>query len=156
MSDTSPTELRVRLARADDARVIAEFNRAMARETEDLKLVSRTVNDGVMAVLTDPARGFYVVGERAGRVIGMLLVTYEWSDWRNGEFWWIQSVYVVPQDRGRGIYRALYDFARSRGRERGGVCGFRLYVDRNNRLAQGVYEALGMSPSGYLLYEQEA
>lgn len=146
---------RVRDAVHADVPVIAGFNRAMARETESRELPAHTVRDGVAAVVDDPGRGFYLVAELDEQVTGALLVTFEWSDWRNAFFWWIQSVYVVPRARGRGVYRALHAEALARARARGGVCGLRLYVEKANGAAQNVYAALGMRDSGYRLYEQE-
>lgn len=132
---------------------IAAFNVAMARETEDLALDPARVCKGVEAVLDNPRLGFYLVARSAGRTVGCLLITHEWSDWRNGMFWWIQSVYVAPDHRGRGIYRRLYEDVRSRALNDGNVCGIRLYVERDNRVAQDVYGALGMENSGYLVFE---
>jgi GNAT superfamily N-acetyltransferase len=110
---------------------------------------------GVSAVFSDDKKGFYVVAEDDGRIAGGLMVTYEWSDWRNGWFWWIQRVYVVPESRGKSVYRRLYEFVRQLAAERGNVCGFRLYVEHDNERAQRVYEKLGMEKSHYLMYEQE-
>jgi ribosomal protein S18 acetylase RimI-like enzyme len=145
----------VREARAADACVIAGFNRAIARETEGRDLAPHTVRDGVAAVMADPSLGFYRVAELDTRVVGALLVTYEWSDWRNGRFWWIQSVYVSPEARGLGVYRALHGQVRREALEQGGVCGIRLYVEKSNRRAQNAYASLGMQATDYHLYEQE-
>ncbi len=145
----------MRAARAEDAAVIAGFNRSMARETEGRDLVPHAVRDGVAAVLADPTLGFYLVGELRSRVVGALLVTTEWSDWRNARFWWIQSVFVSPEARGRGVYRALHREVCRRGRERADVCGVRLYVEKGNRAAQNAYSAMGMRPTAYRLFEQE-
>ena len=101
-------------------------------------------------------KGFYVVAEDAGRIVGGLMVTYEWSDWRNAWFWWIQSVYILPEARGQKIYSRLYDFVRSRAAEAGNVCGFRLYVETDNAHAQQVYKSVGMDASHYLMYEEKA
>lgn len=149
-------QITVRLAAPHDAQSLASYNRAMARETEDMDLDPRVVGAGVQGVFDDPSRGFYVVAEETDRMIGALMVTYEWSDWRNGVFLWIQSVYVEPGHRGQGVYRRLYDFVREHARARGDVCGFRLYVDADNARAQQVYAALGMRGSNYLLYEEAA
>jgi len=145
----------VRLAGPDDAGAIAAFNRAMARETENRDLAEEVILAGVRAVLADSDRGFYVVAESDGVVVGSLLVTFEWSDWRNAVFWWIQSVYVLPEYRRRGVFRALFRFLRERATEKGGVCGFRLYVERDNETARQTYEALGMSETPYRIYEAE-
>ena len=95
-----------------------------------------------------------MVAERAGEPVGCLLVTTEWSDWRNGLFWWIQSVYVVPAARRQGVYRALYDFVREQAREQPGICGFRLYVEKDNRNAQRTYRSQGMAETDYLICEE--
>ncbi len=147
-------QIEVRLARPRDAVKIAHFNNAMAMETESKALIERTVAAGVEAVFSSGDRGFYVVAERGGEVVGSLMVTYEWSDWRNGFFWWIQSVYVEPDFRRRGIYRMLYEFVIERARSAGNVFGFRLYVERGNSIAQEVYTTLGMRETDYLIFEQ--
>lgn len=144
----------VRAARRGDAPLIAAFNGAMARETEQRELDPSTVQQGVMAVLCDDALGFYLVAELQAQVVGALLVTVEWSDWRNARLWWIQSVYVVPHARRRGVYRALHEQVCARARALG-VCGVRLYVAHDNRAAQRVYRSLGMHASHYRIYEQE-
>jgi len=113
------------------------------------------ISAGVTAVFGDPAKGFYVVAEENGEVAGGLMVTYEWSDWRNGWFWWIQSVYIRPEYRGRRLYSDLYSYVKEKAAEAGNVCGFRLYVERENEHARRVYEKLGMAESHYLMYEEE-
>jgi ribosomal protein S18 acetylase RimI-like enzyme len=95
-----------------------------------------------------------VVAEENGRIVGGLMITFEWSDWRSGWFWWIQSVYILPEARGRGIYRLLYDFVKAMALDRQDVCGFRLYVEKENERAQRVYEKLGMEATYYLMYEE--
>ncbi len=128
----------------------------MARETEDLELDRDTVTRGVEAVFADPAKGAYWVAEREGAaepVVGGLLTTFEWSDWRNGTVLWIQSVYVVPEERGRGVYRALYEHLRHRVAGDPDLKGIRLYVDRRNMGAQRVYERLGMTREHYDTFE---
>jgi ribosomal protein S18 acetylase RimI-like enzyme len=159
MNDVSAAELgqeslRVRLATVDDRDAFVRFNRAMALETEDKTLDEGLVTPGVQAVFENPARGFYVLAESDDEIVAALMITFEWSDWRNAVFWWIQSVYVTPAFRRRGLYRRLYDFVRDRARHEGGVCGFRLYVEKNNRAAQQTYESLGMCESDYLMYEE--
>lgn len=147
--------LSIRLATPGDAEVIVRFNQAMARETEHLELDPARVTPGVAAVLGDPSKGLYWVAIEAGSgaVVGQLMITYEWSDWRNGVFWWIQSVYVDPAARGNGVYRALYDHVKAEAAADGGVCGIRLYVERDNRRAQAVYQKQGMKATDYLMYE---
>jgi GNAT superfamily N-acetyltransferase len=149
-----PDDVTIRPATADDADTIARFNRQMAEETEDKPLDPATVRRGVQTVFDDPDRGFYLVAERAGTVVGSLMVTTEWSDWRNGVFWWIQSVYVRPADRRTGVYTALHRAVRRRARDAADVCGLRLYVERGNERARGTYEALGMTETSYRMYEE--
>jgi len=145
--------MQIRLAGPDDADVLTEFNTAMARETEGKELLSEVISAGVRSLLRKRDSGFYLVAEDAGRVVGSLLVTKEWSDWRNGEFWWIQSVYVRPELRRRGVYKRLYAHVKEMAASDSGVCGFRLYVERENVQAQSVYGALGMKQTRYLVFE---
>ena len=152
--DTRYQPVQPRLAVAGDARTLADFNQAMALETEAKDLADGVALGGVEAALRDPVHGFYVVAETGREVAGALLVTYEWSDWRNGRIWWIQSVYVRPGHRRRGVYRALHEFVRDRARSTGGVVGLRLYVERENATAQRTYAALGMGETLYLVYEE--
>ncbi len=147
-------EVRVRDATTDDRDVLAEYNIRMARETEGLALTPATVRAGVLAALADEAKGRYFVAEAAGVVIGQLLLTTEWSDWRNGPMWWIQSVYVAPDYRRSGVFRALYEHALAEARALG-VPAIRLYVEEHNAAAQAVYERLGMKASGYVVYDLE-
>lgn len=147
------TETPIRHATPADVEVIAASNRAIALETEGKALDGPTVHRGVAALLADPSKGFYLLAERAGAVVGQLMVTTEWSDWRCGTFWWIQSVYVAPAARRSGVYRALYERLLAMAREDSGVCGVRLYVDRANASAQATYAALGMDRAHYELYE---
>jgi len=148
------TEIAVRPATRADAETLAQFNRKMAEETEDKPLDPGTVRKGVEAIFDDPSRGFYLVAERDGGVAGSLMITPEWSDWRNGAFWWIQSVYVRPEARRHGVYRTLYHAVRRRARGTEDVCGLRLYVERGNEEARETYEALGMTETAYRMYEQ--
>lgn len=145
----------IRLAERNDANALVEFNQAMALETEGKQLESEKITNGVAAVIADAAKGFYVVAERDDAIVGGLMVTYEWSDWRNGWFWWIQSVYILPEARGQKLYRRMYEFVKLRAAHAGNVCGFRLYVENDNVNAQKVYDAVGMSASHYLMYEEE-
>lgn len=137
-----------------DAERLIEFNLRMAQETEDKQLDSKVLTSGVNAILADPRHGFYLVGEANGEVIGSLMVTTEWSDWRNSTFWWIQSVYVAPEFRRRGVFRALYEDARSRAKKDKWVCGCRLYVERDNTPAQIVYTRLGLKETNYRMLEE--
>ena len=144
----------VRPAVRGDTPVIAAFNAAMAEETEGLALDHRRLQNGVEAVFRDPVKGFYIVAESDSAVIGCLMITYEWSDWRNGWFWWIQSVYITPSERGKKIYSRMYLFVKELAAARDDVCGFRLYVENENLSAQRVYAAVGMTVSNYRMYEE--
>ncbi len=128
----------------------------MAKETEHKTLDVDTVNAGVRGLLLRPGYGYYLVAELAERVVGCLLVTFEWSDWRNGLFWWIQSVYVSPEARRRGVFKAMYRTVEARAGESENVCGLRLYVERDNNTAQATYRALGMKKTAYRLFEAES
>jgi len=144
-----------RPATIDDADTIARFNQAMAHETEGKSLDLATLTAGVRCVFTEPGHGRYLVATTdAGRVVACLLITYEWSDWRNGQVWWVQSVYVDPEHRRRGVFKRLYRAVQELGQSTGGVCGYRLYVDQHNHHAQQTYQRLGMTPTTYLVYEQ--
>jgi GNAT superfamily N-acetyltransferase len=147
--------MNIRLAERSDISALVGFNQAMAHETEGKRLVSDVLTPGVAAVFEDEHKGFYVVADDEGTVVGGLLITFEWSDWRNNWFWWIQSVYVLPEYRGRSVYSRMYEFVKKLADERGNVCGFRLYVERENEHARKVYEKLGMHQSHYLAYEEE-
>ncbi len=147
--------MNVRLAAKTDIHALVGFNQAMALETEGKSLDDAILRPGVAAVFDDANKGFYVVTEIDGITAGGLLVTFEWSDWRNKWFWWIQSVYVLPDYRGRSIYSRMYNFVKSLANERENVCGFRLYVEHDNHHAQRVYEKVGMHRSHYLAYEEE-
>jgi ribosomal protein S18 acetylase RimI-like enzyme len=146
--------MNIRLAEESDTAALVEFNQAMALETEGKTLDAQILQSGVESVFHDEKKGFYVVAEENGQIVGGLMITFEWSDWRDGWFWWIQSVYILPAFRGRGIYRFLYDFVKEKAREKEDVCGFRLYVEKENTNAQKVYEKLGMETSHYLMYEE--
>ena len=143
----------VRDATTADADAIAAFQRAMARETEGKSLDGGLLQKGVSAVFGAPGKGGYLVAEAEGRVVGSLLITFEWSDWRNATFWWIQSVFVDAQWRRKGVYRALHKHVLETACADGGVCGVRLYVDRDNHGAQQTYQSLGMTRSHYDMYE---
>jgi len=146
--------MNIRIAVPEDADALVEFNQAMALETEGKHLDGDTLRRGVEAVFGDESKGFYAVAEDTERIIGGLMITYEWSDWRNGWFWWIQSVYIRPQARGQRIYSQLYEFVKAKATEAGNVRGFRLYVENDNYHAQKVYEKVGMDASHYLMYEE--
>ena len=154
-ADPAPP-LVVRAARRDEAGQLAAWAIAMALETEHKALDPVIVAAGVCAVFDAPARGSYVMAEDAeGRAVGTLMLTHEWSDWRCGDWWWIQSVYVVPAWRRRGVYRALHEHVRDLARSTPQVCGLRLYVERANAAAQRTYASLGMVDAGYAMFEEE-
>jgi GNAT superfamily N-acetyltransferase len=147
------SELQVRIAEPRDVEAIAELNMAMARETESRRLCPETITSGIRAVFDNPNYGFYVVAESKGEVVGCLLITFEWSDWRSGLFWWIQSLYVRPASRRHGVFKQLHEFVKAEALRRPEVCGIRLYVEQSNRVAQHAYEEAGMKPTRYRLYE---
>jgi ribosomal protein S18 acetylase RimI-like enzyme len=144
--------MRVREATIQDLDALVEGNAAMARETEAVRLDGATLRAGVAALLEGRAPGVYRVCELDDRVAGQILVTYEWSDWRNRDVWWIQSVYVWPEFRERGVYRALHTAVIAAARA-AGAAGVRLYVDARNTRAQAVYTALGMNGDHYRVFE---
>lgn len=144
--------MHIREATSRDLDALLEGNAAMAIETEGLHLDRDTLRAGIAALLEGRAPGTYRVCEIDGRVVGQILVTYEWSDWRNRTVWWIQSVYVQPEFRGRGVYRNLYAAVAGAARA-AGAAGLRLYVDARNHRAQAVYAALGMNGDHYRVFE---
>lgn len=144
---------KVRDARTDDLAWLAEGALAMAWETERKRLDGGTVRAGIAAGLADPAKARYFVAERGGARAGTLMLTGEWSDWRNGAWWWIQSVYVMPAHRRMGVYAALHRHVEAQAREAAGVIGLRLYVEHENAAALRTYRALGMRDAGYCIYE---
>ncbi len=146
-------QINVRRAEPDDATHIVGFQQSMALETEGKTLDESLIRAGVDAVFADPDKGFYLVAETGGTVVGSLMITYEWSDWRNATFWWIQSVFVDADHRRRGVYTAMHDHVLTQAREGDDICGVRLYVERNNHIAQRTYKSLGMDHSHYDLYE---
>ncbi len=156
MSHPTPpsTHVRVRAATPADAELLTAWNLALAQESEGLELDPKRLATGVAAVFADPARGVYRIAELNGRAVGGLLVTREWSDWRSGWWWWIQSVFVEPDARGRGVWEALHASVLGEARSAGDVVGLRLYVETDNTRAQRVYERVGMGRSHYRFYEQ--
>lgn len=144
----------IREAIADDRDWLADCAIAMALETEHKQLDPGTVRAGVAVGIADPAKARYFIAmDTNGSVIGTLMLTREWSDWRNGDWWWIQSVYVPPAHRRRGVFAALYRHAEALARATPGVIGLRLYVERDNAAAQRTYSALGMDDAGYRIFE---
>jgi len=146
-------KIRIRDAVPADGPTIAAYNSKMAEETEGRALDPDIIGPGVAALLADASKGRYWVAEIDGNIVGQLMVTYEWSDWRNGTLWWIQSVYVQPDFRREGVFRALYSHVESLAVAEPDVRGLRLYVEHNNKRAQQTYQALGMVNPSYLVME---
>ena len=144
--------LLIRSAMRADLAALLAWNAAMAWETERKQLDPATLERGINGVFDRPQRGIYLIAERDGVAVGSLLVTYEWSDWRCGDFWWIQSVYVTPAARRSGVFRALHAEVEQRARAAAAV-GLRLYVETENARAQSTYEQLGMQRCHYWMYE---
>ena len=153
------TNISIRNATRADIERIAEFQQAMAIETEGRTLDAATSRQGIIAIFDDPQKGFYIVAEAqpdgggTDEVVGSLMITYEWSDWNNAMHWWIQSVYVDADWRRMGVYRRMYEHILGMVEGRGDVCSIRLYVERTNTVAQQTYKSLGMSHSHYDMYE---
>lgn len=148
------SRVQVRAARLDDRATVADFNARLALETEGKTLDPAVLDHGVARALADPDRLRYWLAEAEGRPLGQAAITREWSDWRNGWLWWLQSVYVVPEARGQGVFRALFDEIRRLGRLDPEVIGIRLYVEAGNDRAQRTYRALGLAPAGYHVFEE--
>ncbi|QJW95988.1 GNAT family N-acetyltransferase [Frigoriglobus tundricola] len=146
--------LSVRRATPADEATLVMFNKAIAWETEHKRLDPAVLAAGVRAVLADPARGFYTVAERGGEVVGQMMITFEWSDWRNGWFWWVQSVYVHEDARRGGVFRALYRAIEQQAAADPSVIGLRLYFETDNARARATYRALGMTDTTYGLMER--
>jgi ribosomal protein S18 acetylase RimI-like enzyme len=144
----------IRQATINDTAAIADFNIKMAKETEDLALIPDVINAGVRNMIENPPMGFYLVAEEDDVIQASLMVTTEWSDWRNGLFWWIQSVYVQPQYRRMGLYSKLYEKVKNLAQDEKNVCGFRLYVEHENVTAQKTYRSLGMEKTDYQMFEE--
>jgi len=148
-----PVNLNIRPAIPADQALVVDFNARLAEESEGKTLDLRRLEPGVRLGLIDPERSVYFIAEWDGAPCGQIMYTLEWSDWRNGWWWWIQSVYVDPQYRGRGVFSSLYRHLVGLAREREDVCGVRLYVETENTHAQTVYGALGMGMTGYRVME---
>ncbi|MBI9032898.1 MAG: GNAT family N-acetyltransferase [Bacteroidales bacterium] len=144
---------KIRMAQLQDADAIIEFQIKMALETEDFVLDKETVRSGVNAIFSDPNKGNYFVCYDDSRIIASLLITPEWSDWRNGFVWWIQSVFVISEYRKQGVFAAMYQFIKTELEKNESVMGLRLYVEKNNLRAQNVYKKMGMNADHYDLYE---
>lgn len=162
---SAPLTFSIRPASMTDLDALVDFSAALARETEGRELDRQRLRAGTATLLTTPAHGRFVVAELAGGtdleqahtplLIGQLMLTYEWSDWRNGQFWWIQSVYVEPTFRRRGVYRRLHEEVLRLATADGAVCGVRLYVERANHVAQSAYRRTGLHPAPYDVYEDD-
>lgn len=153
MPPVNPPPLLVRPALPSDIDTIAAFNAAMALETEALELDLDTLRRGVSAMLADPSKGSYRVALSDGALVGQVMITTEWSDWRCGYWWWLQSVYVLPEARRKGVFRALFRSVVEDAERAGDVRGIRLYVEQDNARAQRTYESLGMKRGKYLVFE---
>lgn len=148
--------VKIRKAEPNDYEIIAEYNINMAKETEDIVLKRETVLQGCKTILSDSSKGFYLVAENENReIIGQLMITYEWSDWRNGTIWWIQSVYVAEKYRRNGVYSTLYRHLEQMSEDEGNVAAIRLYVAKTNKRAQRTYSKQGMRESDYFIYEKD-
>jgi GNAT superfamily N-acetyltransferase len=145
--------IKIRKAKLIDSERIVELQLKMAQETEGLDLNRDVVSKGVCGVFQEPARGTYWVVEEKGEILGVLLAIPEWSDWRNGIVLWIHSLYVVPEARGRGVFKKLYLNLKKQVEQSPGLVGLRLYVEKQNKSAQKIYDKLGMSRDHYELYE---
>jgi len=154
-----PDHILIRPARWEDVDSIVAFSTGMALETEGRRLDQAKLREGTCSLLAAPERGFFTVAELpdAGchRLVGQLMITFEWSDWRNAVFWWVQSVYVAPAWRRQGVFRAMHGHIVAKAKADPQVCGIRLYVERNNHSAQTVYQHVGIAPSAYTVYEQD-
>jgi ribosomal protein S18 acetylase RimI-like enzyme len=147
-------QIKIRVAEKSDLASLVTFNQLMAWETEQKTLDESILCKGVAALIADHNKGFYLVAEQDKKVLGSLMVTSEWSDWRNGVFWWVQSVYISPDFRRQGVYAQLYAEVKILAEQQQNICGFRLYVEKENLIAQKTYESLGMEQSHYLMYEE--
>ena len=146
--------IEIRPAVSTDVEIIAQFNIALCRETEGRELEPVTVTNGVRRFVTESKRGRYFVAEIDGQVVGQAAHTFEWSDWRNGEIWWIQSVYVHPHFRSKGVFRTLFTHIKELGEADVDCCGIRLYMERENETARESYRRLGFSETGYVVFER--
>ncbi len=146
--------IEIRKAAIEDSQTIADFNFLMALETENKQLDKESLLKGVRGLFENTGRGFYLVALAGGEIVGQMMCTYEWSDWRNSDFWWIQSVFVKKEFRGSGVFKQLYKTIERLAKE-AGACGLRLYVEKENSSAQKVYWKMGMSETAYKMFEEE-
>ena len=148
------TKYKITIGEANDIDAIAHFQVEMAMESEGTELNLERVTRGVTMAMNDISKGEYIVARIDGEAVGSLMLTREWSDWNCQWYWWIQSVYVEPQHRGKGVYRAMYEYVKQLAHEQN-VSQIRLYVDKTNHTAQCAYQRLGMSETHYLMYEEK-
>lgn len=146
---------KIRQATIDDASVIIRFNALLGEETEQITLDRDRLRSGVTSILKNPSKGIYFLAEIDNVVVGQMMITYEWSDWRNGTFWWIQSVFVEKNARGSGVFHSLFNHVHALARARTDICGLRLYVEKKNERAKRTYDRHGMKPSHYEMYEMD-
>jgi ribosomal protein S18 acetylase RimI-like enzyme len=147
-------KLSIRKAASEDIETLVNFNISMAKETENINLDESTVHSGVKYLIENPDYGFYLIAENKDGIAGSLMITKEWSDWRDGFFWWIQSVYVKPEFRRKGVYKSLYNFVKELSHKDIKCRGYRLYVEKNNKKAISAYQNLGMEETYYKLFEE--
>jgi len=145
--------IEVRKANREDIPDIVDFQKQMAQETEDFSLNDQKINLGVKAVFGDPEKGFYMVSVIESKVVASMMITPEWSDWRNGHFLWIQSLYVIPEFRKKGVFRKMFQYVKQVVVESENYLGLRLYVEENNKNAMDVYTNVGMRDSYYKMFE---
>ena len=148
-------QVTIRPGRAEDLETLVQYNLALALETESLKLDAKTLRSGVEKALTRPEVSRYFVAEAHAKVIGQTMVTFEWSDWRDGVIWWLQSVYVHPDYRLQGVFHRIYSHIESEAKKDAAARAIRLYVMQDNARGMGAYQKAGMAPSGYVVYERE-
>tara|TARA_B100000945_G_scaffold274282_1_gene237620 strand:+ start:29 stop:481 length:453 start_codon:yes stop_codon:yes gene_type:complete len=145
--------LKITQPNINDVSNLVDFNIKMAKETENKALNKQTVTKGVSQVLNNSKLGYYVIAKHKNNIMGSLMITYEWSDWRNGMFWWIQSVYVKKEYRKQGVYKKMYSYIKDKALKDNSCTGIRLYVEQENKIAQSVYKKLGMNETHYKLFE---
>ncbi|MFW6007130.1 MAG: GNAT family N-acetyltransferase [Halanaerobiales bacterium] len=145
----------IRKARLPDVETIVNNNYKMAQETENHELDKNILRKGVTEAVLDDSKACYYLYEEDKKIIGQIMITKEWSDWREGYFWWIQSVYVGKEHRRKGVFRKLFQYIKNLAQEDEEVCGLRLYVEENNKIAQSTYKNLGLDKTSYLMYECE-
>ncbi len=152
---TQPEKLSIRAGRPGDLETLVQYNLALARETESLTLDAAVLRSGVEKALARPESSRYFVAEAKEKVIGQTMVTFEWSDWRDGFIWWLQSVYVHPDHRSQGVFHKIYSHIEQEARKDQAARAIRLYVMEDNARGMGAYKKAGLAPSGYVVYERE-